>query len=353
MIMGDLNEIQSPNEKCGGSHPPIARFQRLHNIKTALGLLDVPTTGGQFTWRKRKDGPDNIYSKIDRLLAHDIILQWYPSITLKNHAFTSSDHCQISVDLRHEHSYSNRPFKFEMLWTQRKDFELVVKQAWRAHVSGTLMFDLTHKTKVLKNLAKKWNKLTFGNIFRQLDETDKDLLRVQGNVILQSDMAACRTQRRLLNKRELLLDFQRRYWGQRAKIKHLKLSDSNSGYFHKIASGRRNKKIITSLTLPCGLCISDEMLIKQELLREFTTRFRTTISNHAPHRNMLAVITKEVTREDNLHLTKGVTNSEVKAALFQIALAKAPGPDGIPAGFYQNNWHIIGPSVTKAVKSFF
>lgn len=32
---------------------------------------------------------------------------------------------------------------------------------------------------------------------------------------------------------------------------------------------------------------------------------------------------------------------------------KSPGPDGIPAGFYQNFWNLIGGDVSDLIKQFF
>ncbi len=53
------------------------------------------------------------------------------------------------------------------------------------------------------------------------------------------------------------------------------------------------------------------------------------------------------------HLQKEVTADEIKAAAFQMAPLKAPGPDGFPGIFFQKYWDDIGGSVTKAVQSFF
>jgi hypothetical protein len=39
----------------------------------------------------------------------------------------------------------------------------------------------------------------------------------------------------------------------------------------------------------------------------------------------------------------------ISTALFQMALLKAPGPDGYNAGFFQKNWNIVGPKVYKVV----
>lgn len=42
--------------------------------------------------------------------------------------------------------------------------------------------------------------------------------------------------------------------------------------------------------------------------------------------------------EDQASLVFKVTKEEIKGALFGIGNEKAPGPDGIPAGFFKKNW---------------
>ena len=39
--------------------------------------------------------------------------------------------------------------------------------------------------------------------------------------------------------------------------------------------------------------------------------------------------------------------------MFDIGSEKSPGPDGMTDDFYQKYWHIVGPTVTRAVKSFY
>lgn len=41
-------------------------------------------------------------------------------------------------------------------------------------------------------------------------------------------------------------------------------------------------------------------------------------------------------------LNANTDNEEVKKALFDMGPWKSPGPDGYPAGFYQQNWNIVG-----------
>ena len=48
-----------------------------------------------------------------------------------------------------------------------------------------------------------------------------------------------------------------------------------------------------------------------------------------------------------------VTEEEISAALWSLKAFKAPGPNGLHAGFYQHFWIIVGDSVKEHVKKVF
>ena len=49
----------------------------------------------------------------------------------------------------------------------------------------------------------------------------------------------------------------------------------------------------------------------------------------------------------------GPSEDEIKAALWALKPFKAPGPDGLHAGFFQNFWHTVGNSVIDEVQKIF
>lgn len=57
----------------------------------------------------------------------------------------------------------------------------------------------------------------------------------------------------------------------------------------------------------------------------------------------------QVTPEMNDRLCRGFTKEEVAAALQQMPPQKVPGPDGFSAGFYQENWEVVGDEVCQTV----
>lgn len=60
-----------------------------------------------------------------------------------------------------------------------------------------------------------------------------------------------------------------------------------------------------------------------------------------------------LSHHDQRWLNREVSPLEIQQALFQMDGRKAPGPDGIPANFYQKFWHITGPSLVHFVQLAF
>lgn len=52
-------------------------------------------------------------------------------------------------------------------------------------------------------------------------------------------------------------------------------------------------------------------------------------------------------------LLKEVSEQEIRQEVFQTRAWKSPGPDGIPAGFYQTYWETMRTTLTDSINNFF
>lgn len=64
----------------------------------------------------------------------------------------------------------------------------------------------------------------------------------------------CKTNK-FLAKQAKLLEFKELHWKIKAKANHLKLSDSNSKYYHACASIIKNRKFISSIKDEQGILV--------------------------------------------------------------------------------------------------
>lgn len=94
-------------------------------------------------------------------------------------------------------------------------------------------------------------------------------------------------------------------------------------------------------------------MVKEEadMAAVITNYFNKLFTSQAGQRIMelLPHVAGKVTPETNMWLTRDFTAEEVKLALDGIGDLKAPGPDGLPASFFKQNWDLVGPKVTEEV----
>lgn len=67
---------------------------------------------------------------------------------------------------------------------------------------------------------------------------------------------------------------------------------------------------------------------------------------------VLEVVERRVTPEMNDQISRHFSSDEVTFALSQMAPLKSPGPDSLPALFFQKYWHLLGSDIISCVLDF-
>ena len=74
----------------------------------------------------------------------------------------------------------------------------------------------------------------------------------------------------------------------------------------------------------------------------YSQLYDTKITDTRSTNKLLQNIKKRITPQQRLDLDKQITRQELEQALEKLQKKKTPGPDGIPAEFYQTHWSIFG-----------
>lgn len=239
LVGGDFNAISSLEEHVGRSSPDLGSMRDFSNFITDCGLLELPTSGGPFTWTGvRHSG--RVWKRLDRLLVNHFwsSTDWQASVDILSR--TTSDHSPLLLKVDRPDSHVPRPFRFQNFWLGRSDFMPLVEANWSLPVDFHGSYRFAWKLKRLKGALKEWNKSVVGNIFYNLKQAE-----VQVNS-LQSHFDASGLDADLLRLNEAQAHYLRAlsdeesYWKQRARVKWLHEGDLNTKFFHATTKEKRN-----------------------------------------------------------------------------------------------------------------
>nr|GEV54544.1 RNA-directed DNA polymerase, eukaryota, reverse transcriptase zinc-binding domain protein [Tanacetum cinerariifolium] len=136
---------------------------------------------------------------------------------------------------------------------------------------------------------------------------------------------------------------------QKAKIKWAVEGDENSKYYHDVINKKRNNLAIRGVLVNDNW-VESPQLVKNEFYAHFKQRFeKPNLSGIQFDREF----PNKICSEQAIDLEREVSKEEVKRAVWDCRIDKAPGPDGFTFGFYRRFWNLIECDVVKDVKWFF
>jgi hypothetical protein len=135
---------------------------------------------------------------------------------------------------------------------------------------------------------------------------------------------------------------------QRARDKFILDGDENSRYFHLLAKYKRRKLKIMTLTH------EDKVAQEEDEINHLATSFYKNLfgpsqesSISLSHLNM-----KMLDDTDRDSLTRLFDMEEIREVVFSLKHNRAPGPDSIPAEFFQEFWNTIKSDLFNLFQDF-
>ncbi|XP_021621418.1 uncharacterized protein LOC110621443 [Manihot esculenta] len=243
-----------------------------------------------FTWTNNKDQESRISRKLDRCLVN---LTWSEKYAL---------------------------LEFEALPPGLSDHSplIIVQRSWHFEVSGSAMFKLWSKLKDLKQNLRKPNKREFFDIFERVCKYIQMLERVQTR--LQEDplnQIVLDEERAIVNQFWRLLRQEEDFYKQHSRAYWIRISNSNTKYFHNFVKIRNVRTKIMSLKLHDG-----ENFDQGKINAAIVEFYKTLIgSNEFSRQHACTEIIKSrviVSEEEADELCSIVTNKEIKATIWCI-----------------------------------
>uniref|UniRef100_A0A803QNY7 Reverse transcriptase n=1 Tax=Cannabis sativa TaxID=3483 RepID=A0A803QNY7_CANSA len=289
MVIGDLNLIAHPWEKCGGRKASTSDTGILQSFLQNTGGVDLGYRGCKFTWQNNRFSSGFTRERLDRAIVSGDWITAFPEAMVTNAPISVSDHA-----------------------------------------------------------LRKWKNGAFGDCESLIKEAETRLGWIQeqpvSSNLLQEESA-------LLSKITELWIRKESMWRQKSREIWLKVGDRNSKFFHASTVIRRRRNGITAIKNTVGGWETKTHrmgTVFNDFFGELYKAEGTTLDD-----DFYDLFSPLVTVEENTMLKGIPSHEEVWNAVASMHPLKAPGPDGMPGFFYRRYWEIVGNDVIRMVQNFF
>ncbi|XP_026434772.1 uncharacterized protein LOC113332450 [Papaver somniferum] len=310
---GDFNEIRYMVER-RGCRRALNSMKYFDDLCNELGLIELPLSGAKYTWSR----PPNKKSKIDRFLFSSEWEHHFPNINFKRLARPISDYFPIELCL--------------------KDLD------W-----GTAGECFSKKLHALKEKLKVWNRDVFGNIDRaidlaltkmkELDELDDERSFDEGE---EDMLVTAKMEFDVAHRRQSIM------LRKKSRLRYFRDGDRNTKHFHRVVRGYRAFNNINNLRIN-GRWTENKEEIKLGIANHFELAFEEN-SNNRPRIKSMCL--KCIYENASIWLERSFDEEEVKNAIKDLGIDRAPGPNGFPMKFFLVCWDFLKEDLMKVFEEF-
>ena len=242
-LMGDFNEVLSKEEKYGGNPVCQRRVRAIKECMDVCHMMDLGFPGPKFTWTNKREVGDLIQCRLDRCWANSEWKRLFEEANVTHLVRVNFDHYPLLLKLSPNlGNVSDRPFRFQPVWLNHKDFTAIVREAWAGQDDR-----LDGAISSFKAKALRWNKEVFGNVFVRKKQIMARLLGIQKALALRPNTFLLNLQNQLTKEYNLILQMKEEIWAMKAMTDWIIMGERNTSYFHKSTLVRRSKNIITCI----------------------------------------------------------------------------------------------------------
>uniref|UniRef100_A0A803NMB3 Reverse transcriptase domain-containing protein n=1 Tax=Cannabis sativa TaxID=3483 RepID=A0A803NMB3_CANSA len=354
LTIGDFNEINSNSNKSGGSLRNEKQMETFRKVLDHCSLHETSFEGEPYTWIKNRSAVNTVKERLDWCFVNNLWDITFNTPTAHHLDYYSSDHRAIAVTVTpvgttDQQEKRRSRFRFEKLWLSDPECKELIIQCWNQSTFTDPVQGLLSNLDSCATSLQQWHRHKFGSMKKNIAETQSQVNVLNNlNHRNRENMNELKRAESILDD---LLEQEEIYWQQRSRVDWLSSGDRNTKFFHAKASARKSNNKIKSLINGAGVRVHTKADLAATVHEYFASIFATDSIDEDSLSQTFAAIPHMVTTDMNNELTKPFLATEVESALHSMAPDKSPGIDGMSSMFYQQNWSIVGESVTNAVLS--
>ena len=329
IIAGDFNEALVGDDKFGGRPVDINRALMFKDCLDKCNMVDMGFNGPRYTWTNRREIHSLIQERIDRFFMNPSWCLLYPDAKVSHLTRCHSDHCPVLMETNPRRQlHLARPFRFQSFWLSDPSFPIVVNKAWQQPRR------LMEAIDVFSRQASLWNKNHFGNIFKKKNRILARLDGVQRSLANQPSSSLVALEKSLCKELDVVLEQERDLWALKSRINWMILGDINTSFYHISALARRKRNFITAIKNDAGVWLTKEREVANHFREGFIKIYTTSQVVATRDFSYNVQWQPKLSCDEKISISHMVTEEEIRAALWSLKAFKAPGPDGLHAGFF-------------------
>ena len=114
------------------------------------------------------------------------------------------------------------------------------------------------------------------------------------------------------------------------------LGDRNTSFYHISALARRKRNFITAIKNEMGVWLTEEREVANHFREGFIKVYTTSQVVATRDFSYNVQWQPKLSCDEKTSISHMVTEEEIRAALWSLKAFKAPGPDGLHAGFFRD-----------------
>jgi exonuclease III len=365
ILAGDFNNIESMNDKQGGSSKTsisIRELEAWNTLLLKLGVRDAFHVGAferkndkAFTWSNFHNDETMIQTRIDRFYITPQLEHKGGSTEILPTIPDLSDHAGVVLHVKSLHKKNTRAPSFNKGLLQHQESLAALLTTWKEVMNSELgtwnekivaaTQAIRSKSKDLTKQQRKQWKANYQAQFENIIEAEEELQRNWGSEEARTKLSDA--QAVLHEVRQQKFQFQE----TAILSKWARVGDRCTKEFFDFHEGARQAVNITYLK-DGDRTLNTQMELETHILafyQQLYTRDDQVEEAEEAREDCLQYLSQPVTEAHNQELMRPITLEEVMEAVKQLPAGKAPGTDTIPAEFYQALWRDIDTDILNFV----